>query len=277
MQRIVVSFILGSLMLHSSGQQDANYLALVKAERSLASLFETLYNPEIIAGKESVLEQIDSVFSNALKLEGSMDYSWEKLEHVGRLESDDSQIKVFSWAWMENREMYRYSGCIQVREKKEESTLFWLRQDFSEAAKTEEFDQHTGQWHGKIYYDLIQTRHKRKTFYTLLGADFNNSMTSMKSIEVLTLQRNRPVFRERAFLDNGAAKHRILFEYSSTVAMTLRFDQRLKKIVYDHLVPLHPLYHGVYQFYGPDGSYDAYTFREGIWVKEEDVDARNDN
>ena len=73
----------------------------------------------------------------------------------------------------------------------------------------------------------------------------------------------------------ATARDRIVFEYSSEVAMTLRYDENLGKIVFDHLAPLHPIYHEVYQFYGPDGSYDAFEFREGIWVKQEDVDARN--
>ena len=66
-------------------------------------------------------------------------------------------------------------------------------------------------------------------------------------------------------------------EFSAELAMTLRYNPELKQIVFDHLTPLHPLYTGYFQFYGPDGSYDGLKFIEGIWVFEEDVDARNIN
>ena len=68
---------------------------------------------------------------------------------------------------------------------------------------------------------------------------------------------------------------RLVFEYSAELSSSIRYNAQLKMIVFDHLAPLHPLYHGNYQFYGPDGSYDGLRFIEGIWVREDDVDARN--
>ena len=46
-------------------------------------------------------------------------------------------------------------------------------------------------------------------------------------------------------------------------------------ITYDHLEPLHPIYRNNFEFYGPDGSIDGLEFKEGTWVYQKDIDARN--
>ena len=57
--------------------------------------------------------------------------------------------------------------------------------------------------------------------------------------------------------------------------MSLKYNNELKMIVFDHLSPFESRYQGVYQFYGPDFSYDGLEFNKGIWRLISDVDARN--
>jgi hypothetical protein len=216
------------------------------------------------------------MFREALTMPGSFDFKWARLEDIGKLTSDDGRVKVFSWLWMVGAEQYRYSAFIQVKGKKADPSVFPLIQAHSEQVKEESFPQALDSWHGKIYYDIITRKYKRRTYYTLLGADFNNSYTTIKCIEVIGLKRDKPFFRDQQFLDGGSVRDRVIFEYSSDVAMTLRVDERLDMIVFDHLAPLHPIYTDMRQFYGPDGSYDGYAFREGIWILQQDVDARNE-
>ena len=45
--------------------------------------------------------------------------------------------------------------------------------------------------------------------------------------------------------------------------MMLRYDDKLKMIVFDHLSPSKPSYEGKYQYYGPDFSYDGLIFEKG--------------
>ena len=164
---------------------------------------------------------------------------------------------------------------MQIDKGKDKSSIFKLESSSSEDIKSENYRQKIADWHAKIYYQIVTTKYKRKTFYTLLGADFNNTTSFIKTAEVMAIQRGKPVFRGDQFFYGGTVKNRLVFQYSSEVAMALRYDPQLKQIVFDHLVPLHPLYTGFYQFYGPNGSYDGLKFIEGIWVFEEDVDARN--
>lgn len=256
-------------------QAQEDYLSLARVERELELAFDELYSEQIPGTSLALYHSIDSMFEAALELPGSANYRWEKLDQIGKLKSDDGSLRVYSWLYMADRNTYHYSCFFQVIDRKGNAEIFKLKQSRSPEAKGEEYPQTLEDWHGKIYYGLHQSKYRRKTLYTLMGMDFNNMNSSMKSVEVIAIQRGKPVFRDDQFLDGGTVKDRMIFEYSNEVAISVRYNQELDLIVFDHLVPFHPLYHGNYQFYGPDGSYDGLKFQEGIWVMVEDVDARN--
>jgi len=240
-------------------------------------LFKQLYDLDDFMDKDHLYQVIDSLFKHALAQPGSFDYPWSKLDMIGKLKSDDGKLKVFSWLYMKTRDDYHYTCYMQVSNEKGKFETFKLGAGSSAYIKSEDYNQTKDDWHAKIYYQIITSKFKRKTLYTLLGADFNNTISSMKTTEVLAIQRGKPVFRGARFFHGGTIKNRIVFEFSAELAMTLRYNPDLKQIVFDHLAPLHPFYTGNFQFYGPDGSYDGLRFVEGIWMYEEDVDARNIN
>jgi hypothetical protein len=275
MKRIIILTLFSTISLVGFSQQEKGYFDIAQYENQLTSMFERLYTEEIPGLSMNLFHSIDTLFESALNTPGSFDYAWDNLENIGKLKSDDGKMKVFSWLYMEGRNEYHYTSFIQIRKKNGEVEVFKLNPVASEDVKTEKFKQNLDNWHGKIYYELQTDTYKRKVFYTLIGADFNNTLSSIKTLEVLAIQRDKPVFRGNQFLDGGTVKDRIVFEYSSELASSIRYNDQLKMIVSDHLGPLHPIYTGNYEFYGPDGSYDGFIFIEGIWVKEENVDARN--
>ena len=67
-----------------------------------------------------------------------------------------------------------------------------------------------------------------------------------------------------------------MFEYSSEVSMSLKYIERKKQIIYSHLASREDgaFLEGMFQFYGPDGSFDAIELKKDRWVSIEDVDAR---
>lgn len=269
---LLLVFMLSGLNISA---QEESYIEIAKAESYLSTLFCQLYDMDDLADKSELFAEIDSVFALALNLPGSYDYGWKKLDKIGKLKSEDGNLKVFSWLWMVNRDEYCYSAFIQYKAKKGEVKLVKLMPGTSSKIKSEDYSQKLDDWHGKVYYQIVEKELKKKHFYTLIGADFNNSRVTMKTLEVLVLQRGKLQFRGDQFLDGGTVKDRIIFQFSSELSSSVRYNKQLDMIVFDHLAPLHPLYFGEYQFYGPDGSYDGFRFKEGVWVKEEDVDAKN--
>lgn len=274
MNRILTFTLLWCMCIAAYAQEDAAYLDMVRAEAQLKSMFDQLYEEEVPGSQLPLYNDIDSAFSAALQLPGSFEYKWSKLDQIGKLTSDDNQVKVFSWLYRVDMNDYRYTAFIQVKNKKE-TEVFRLEPATDDQIHASDFVQAIDRWDGKVYYELVTKEYRRKVFYTLLGADFNNTRTSVKTIEVMSIKRGKPMFRDDQFLVGGTVQDRIVLEYSADLSATVRYNKELDMIVYDHLVPLHPIYHGNFLFYGPDGSYDGLKFTEGIWVLEEDVDARN--
>ena len=58
--------------------------------------------------------------------------------------------------------------------------------------------------------------------------------------------------------------------------MSLRYEKKKKMIVFDHLSPSSPSLKGKYEYYGPDFTYDGFSFKKGIWHYRKNLEMRND-
>jgi hypothetical protein len=69
-----------------------------------------------------------------------------------------------------------------------------------------------------------------------------------------------------------------MFEYASEVSMSLKYNASRKQIIFSHLAPNTPdqMMEGQFQYYGPDGSFDALSMKKGNWVYDPAIDIRKD-
>jgi len=269
---IMLSFLLAAALRG----QDPQYLDLVKAESMLQDLFIQLYS-DSLSDPEPVLTTILKVMPEALSTEGAMDFPWAGLNRIGVVSSEDDMIRIFTWHVMDDRDTYRYFGYVQVAMRKDKLRVYALHDNGKKQRGLSKLDQSVEDWCGKLYYSILTTHHKRKTFYTLLGMDFNDTRSTFKTVEILDLQRNQVRFLKERFFDGKGKQDRLVLEYSAQVAISVRYDPDLKMIAFDHLVPFHPIYENNFEFYGPDGSFDGLEFVDGIWTYRTDIDARNVN
>lgn len=254
--------------------QETEYLTLVKSESQLQEMFTQLYS-DTLSEVEPLLDSIRAVMSVALSEPGSMDFPWNGLEKIGMVSSEDLKVRVFTWHVRDDPDHYRYFGYIQVGLKRGKIKLFELKDNGKAQRGVMKLNQSIEDWYGKLYYQILTNKYKRKTYYTLLGMDFNDSRSTIKSVEVIALQRNEAVFVKELFFNGRDKVDRVVLEYADRVAISVRQDQNLGMITYDHLVPFHPVYQNNYEFYGPDGSYDGLEFSGGLWTLRKDIDARN--
>jgi hypothetical protein len=127
-----------------------------------------------------------------------------------------------------------------------------------------------------LYVDCIKSDEE---FYTLIAWDGNDKLTQRKFIDILSFKPDgTPVFGKDVFKFPGKFAKRIMFEYASEVAMSLKYNTNRKQIVFSHLAPngLDPTLEGQFQYYGPDGSFDALEMKKGKWVYEPAIDIRKD-
>lgn len=262
--------------LVSSFAQDVQYLNLVKQESRLQDLFVQLYS-DSLSEVEPVLSSLLEIMPEALSAEGAMEFPWSGLNRIGVVTSDDQKIRLFTWHVMDDRDNYRYFGYMQVAMKRGKFNLFTLHDNGKDQRALTRLDQSVDDWYGKLYYGILTNTHKRKTYYTLLGMDLNNTRSNLKTVEILGIQRNQPRFLKDRFFDGQARQDRLVLEYSAQVAISVRHDRDLDMITFDHLVPMHPIYENNFEFYGPDGSFDGLEFEDGLWIYRTDIDARNVN
>ena len=267
-------FFLTCLIPLALWAQEPDYLEFVKAETRLEALFNQLYS-DSLSDVEPLLDTIREEMAGALSMEGSMDFPWNGLDKIGIITSEDMKMRIFSWHVMDDYDHYRYYGFIQVGIKKGKIKLYELKDNGKAQRGVMKLDQKKDDWYGKLYYQMLTNQYKRKTYYTLLGMDFNNSLSTIKSVEVMAIQRNDPYFVRSLFFNGRDKVDRYVLEYSSQVAISVRYDPGTDMITFDHLVPLHPIYEKNYEFYGPDGSFNGLEFSGGLWNYRDNIDARN--
>jgi hypothetical protein len=254
--------------------QAPGYLDLLKAESELQELFNHLYS-DTLAEPEPILARIREIMNDALIIDGAMDFAWDKLTNIGVISSEDGKVKILTWHVMDGPDHFRYFGYIQVGLKKGKVRVYELVDNQKGQRNVNKLQQSPEDWYGKLYYQIITGRYKRSTIYTLLGMDFNDTRSTIKTIEAFTIQRNKPQFARELFFNGRDKVDRMVLEYSSQVAISVRFDPTMEMITFDHLVPFHPIYNNNFEFYGPDGSFDGLEFDDGTWIFRADIDARN--
>ncbi|PID92707.1 MAG: hypothetical protein CSA96_01860 [Bacteroidetes bacterium] len=178
---------------------------LLRAEEELAGLFEQLYVEEIQTGLEPALDSLLKKLPAALLLEGAADYPWTGLKRIGVLSSEDGILRVFSWHVKLDADHFRYYGFMQTADRRG-IRVFALHDNEKPQRNVSYCEQTLENWYGKLYYRIVSTRNKRNVYYTLLGMDFNNSRSIIKTAEVLQIKRGKPVFLRGMFSLGGLAE-----------------------------------------------------------------------
>jgi hypothetical protein len=195
---------------------------------------------------------------------------------LGLIKTENNRLRFYNWNIALNDGTHKYFGFIHYYIKKEKQYKWFELFDKSEEIKNPEYLKLTNQnWFGSLIYKIVEKKYKGNTYYILLSSDLNDMLTKKKIIDILQFDdKGLPVFGAKIF-KNLPKNTRVIFEYNARVNMALTYDKKLEMIVFDHLSPSKQSLTGVYEFYGPDFSYDGYKFEKGIWVLYQDIDIRN--
>lgn len=276
-KRVLFILILSPLVLN---------LALISQENS--SIKQINYNLSIINNlidstrktsndscKLILCQQVVKTFQSILIKSYTFSMPFDSLKRIGKVQSPDLKFRLFTWNVQLSDATNKFFAIIQLNPSKDSACKLIVLEDksqiFSGNLSTAMFNPNN--WYGALYYEIIPTKIKDKTIYSLLGMHFNGLFTNKKIIESMYFDENQnPVFGFPIFEYNQHLQNRILFEYSINATMSLRYDKRLKMIIFDHLSPPSPLYNGDYKFYGPDFSFDGLKFDGNKWVYQANID-----
>lgn len=212
-----------------------------------------------------------------------MDHPFKKVMEskvMGIIDSPDKAFRIFNWNVPRNDLTHEYICYILIRSEEEDTApqVVELQQMKKEPSRLEARTLDSDEWLGCLYYEIIPVKKSRKKVdhYVLLGWDGHDRMTRRKFIEAMTISNGKVRFGKAVFkLEKGIQK-RMIFEYSAEVSMSCRYQEKKKRIVFDHLAPRAAGLEGSYAFYGPDLTFDALELKKTKWELVENIDVRLD-
>ncbi len=250
-----------------AGQAD-----LPGTERQIAQLFERISKTASDGEKISLNDSVRILFRNVLPEKEAFLYPFDALRYAGKLYPPDSTFCIINWNLALTDGTYRYYGFICQKN----GTVTELQDHSSEIGHPQDTLLTPAGWYGALYYKILKNKWRNHTWYTLLGIDLHNALTTRKIIDVLSFGKHGGIrFGAPIFEMGDTLLTRVIFEFNAQVAMLLHYDEEMEMIVFDHLSPARPDYQGLYQFYGPDSSYDGFFFFKGRWHLRKDLDVRN--
>ena len=279
MKYIFQSILIGGVLFFATQvfAQDKSAPELVAAENDLYQKFTELYKSSDDIKKDEVNSMIMDEFEKILKNPVSFNYPFDSLRWTGRIYSPDQKLRLITWNIPAINGTHTYYGFIQYCQKKGKPCLVFRLHDRSQdITNPESAILSAEKWWGALYYEILMNRYKGSCVYTIFGLDMNDQYSNKKVIDMLVFENNQnPVFGRPAFRMAGKLKNRVIFEYAEDVVMTVRYNEKNKMIVFDHLSPIEPALKNNPRFYAPDSSYDGFRFRKGIWEYIPDIDVRN--
>lgn len=236
------------------------------------------------AKTDEEMEQLNLVFKKEmeifLKTEGAFHYPFTLLKTIAVLDSEDGLVRMINWNLEYTDFSYSYGGFVMRKEEgKEKITVTELIDKTDPYTSKPDGIVDAKNWYGALYYKIIPFGHHGKTEYLLIGWDGGTTGSNFKLMDVMTFSGSVPKFGSPVFKNNRTTLKRVVHEYSNISSMTMRFDAKNARVVFDHLSPESPALEGVYSYYIPDMSYDAYVYDydSEIWVLKEDVIMTNPN
>lgn len=270
-----------------SQKNDSSLWIFKNAEVELKELqkatFHSRIESERIEGNKQFLAAWEKIISNPKIL----DYNFEDLKDISVLSPKDKKFKLITWNLFKDDGTHAFFGFLLVNNNKRIKTGFLKHEtieayefykliDRSAVVKSpENYICTPDKWFGMLYTQLIEC----DGFYTLIGWDGNNKLTQRKFVDVLYFKSNGdPVFGKDVFKFPRKNPKRLMFEYSTDVSMSLKYNEQRKQIIYSHLSSKQEgsLLDGQLQYYGPDGSFDALELKKDKWITLENIDIKSD-
>jgi hypothetical protein len=242
----------------------------------LEDLFDRLVDNYNDSDRIRINDSIRIILDGYVKSDTVFTHRFTNLRYLGQIMSPDSLIKIITWNLVLENESGRYFCYFIIKQDPGgKNMIYRLSASYNDDPVRTDTTYSEPNWYGALYYDLKPCIIDNRRCWVLLGIDYGNFFISRKIIEVLNFSTdNSIIFGRKWFASGEELKYREVFEYASNAMMSLRFRSD-SSIIFDHLVPFSDSHKNDRQYYGPDYSFDEYSFENGIWKLTMNVDARN--
>lgn len=273
MLKTFFSFLLTLIVVHAFSQEKS----LADYEVALNQLSIDLISEANDEIKLKINEEFKSLLNEALSKKGSFEFPFKNIRAISILKSND-KVKIYNWTLPFNDETYQYFAIVQLKLANEQYKLVELIDKSSEITKPETQTLTDKTWFGALYYEIIYDKKLGSDTYTLLGWDGDYNLTNKKIIDVMTISKSGAIkFGSSLFKIEKKSQKRVLFTYSETAVMSLKYHPKENMIIFDYLVPPNSNLNGVFEYYGPSlDSFDAFILEKKSWKFQKNIDVKLD-
>lgn len=268
--------------------QDTSMYLFREIEKELKELvplaFQSKKEADRIEGNKRLIATWDKVVSNPKII----NYPFNDLKKdISVLTPKDKKFMIITWNLHRDDGTHAYFGYLLVNNNKRikkgfmkyetvEDYNYYRLLDRSVTVKSpENYLGSADKWFGMLYTQVVDC----DGFYTLIGWDGNNKLITRKFVDILYFRSDgTPAFGKNVFKIPKKNPRRLMFEYSSEVSMSLRYNEKRDLILFHHLEPRERdgAMDNQPQFYGPDAQFDALQLKKDRWVLIENVEANSD-
>ena len=271
----ILVFTLHSL---SSSAQKGNNNLFAEYEDTLKVMAHRIMNAETEAEKRLANTAFITNLTEVLQYEKSFKFPFDSLPTIARILSPDNTFRIFNWLLKKDNGAYEYYAIVHYHNKKRKRyEIIHLVDNSANIRNAEQEDLDAKNWYGGIYYQIAYIKKIGRKYYTLLAWDGNDGNSTKKIIDVLYFSgKNKIKFGLPIFKKNKKeSQKRVIIEYDAKTSVSVRYQEKEKRIVFNHLVPPKKDLEGLEEYYIPEGTFNSYQYNKGKWLLEEDIDIRN--
>jgi hypothetical protein len=276
MQRICL--IIFTLISLNSFAQKGNSKLIAEYEDTLKIMAHTIMNAETETEKRLANQAFIINLTEVLQYEKSFKFPFDSLPTIARISSPDNTFRIFNWLLKKDNGNYEYFGIIHYHNKKRKRYEFILLVDNSANIRNaEQQNLDAKNWYGGLYYQIAYIKKAGRKYYTLLAWDGNDGYSTKKIIDVMYFSgKNKIKFGLPIFKKNKKeSQKRVIIEYDAKTSVSVKYQPKEQRIVFNHLVPPKKDLEGLEEYYIPEGTFNSYQYKKGKWWLEQDVDIRN--
>lgn len=232
-----------------------------------------MLNDSIESNRYKAFDSVYLLINQALEIKGSADFNFDSSRvHISIIESENKKVQIFSWTTFSAKDSFSFGAVLVHHEKKKINII-----NLYDSSSTFEKEPHyktlkLNQWYGALYYGITYRKYKKQYYYTLIGWDGYTRESNRKILDVLVIDQagkmkfGAPIFKVS---DKKRPLNRVIFEFSNQASMVMRYEKSRKVITFENLIPPDNNAKGIYSLYIPDGSYDYFKWKRGVWIKNE--------
>ena len=273
-----ICFLAFTLYSLCSFSQKGNNALVAEYEDTLKVMAYTIMNAETETEKRLANTEFITNLTEVLQYEKSFKFPFDSLPTIARILSPDNTFRIFNWLLKKDNGAYEYYAIVHYHNKKRKRyEIIPLVDNSVNIRNAEQEDLDAKNWYGGLYYQIAYIKKPGRKYYTLLAWDGNDGYSTKKIIDVMYFSgKNKIKFGLPIFKKNKKESHkRIVIEYDAKTSVSVKYQQKEQRIVFNHLVPPKKDLEGLEEYYIPEGTFNSYKYNKGKWLLKQDIDIRN--